>query len=235
MSFTFQGKNIQQLYKTGTITVIPNFLNTLRIPYNEFEKNFANGIKINNQDINEQAVSEYIDYTSGDNVYTNNVGYKHISIYGRTTKGPSGSNSGDCKSDTKNRGGANGGSGGPPIDFGIQKIPIGLNNNIKINFPDNNLKQEVSLGNTVILTANQGARGNNANSPGRDGPTGAKYCANSANNGNTGLRGNVICNVGTCNTGLTPVYAGDTISHYSVPTGMYISEKYIRIYLHYHP
>jgi hypothetical protein len=218
MSFTFQGKNIQDLYKTGNTNVISGVLKTLRAPINEFEKNFANGIKINNQDINEQAVSQYMEYTSGDNVFTNNVGYKHISVYGRTTKGGRGSNSGECKSDTKNRGGATGGDGGGPVDYAIQKVAIGTSN-IRINF-ESNIKHVISVGNTVILSANQGAVGNNANSPGRCNTLTGKECCNSGANGNTGAVGTFTSNVGSYNIDLS---------------NMYIAENYIRLYLHYQP
>lgn len=240
MPFTFQGKNIQDLYKSGLISVIPNnILSTVKRPVYDFEKNYPNGIKINDKDINEQAVSHYIEYNSGDNVYTNNVGYKHISLYGRTTTGPTGSPGDDCNSDLRDRGGGPGGYGGPPVDFCIQKIPIGTSN-IRINFANDNTKQEVSIGNTIILTGNRGGIGGKGNSIGKilvaAGP--AKQCKDeNANRGNTGARGNVTCNVGSYNTGLTPVYIENKtdLSHYSVPSDMGVSEKYIRLYLHYQP
>jgi hypothetical protein len=135
MSFTFQGKNIQDFYKSGPITVIPKFLTTEKAPTNEFEKNFPSRIVINGKDINEQAISPY--YDNATNIPC--TGYKHFSAYGQGGYGGSGGNGGysnygkTCKA--SNRGyGAGGGLG---AKFGILKYPLNGANTININIGTN--------------------------------------------------------------------------------------------------
>ncbi len=213
MSITFKGKNIKDLYKSGTISVIPNILSTEKVPTNEFEKNYANGIKINGKDINELANSPYVDYTSGNNLYTNNVGYKHISVYGATKTGAKGANGWTC--DSKHNGGS-GGAGGDAVKFGILKYPI---NGSNTNTTFNGTSISINIGNTNLLTANSGGTGGKGNDATKRlialGP--AKECANDGSTGSKGANGTY-----TSNTSIsTPLPAGEN------------RENFVRIYFHY--
>jgi len=194
MSITFKGKNIKDIYKSGSVTVIPNILSTERAPSNEFEKNYPNGIKINGKDINEQANSPYMDYTSGNNPYINNVGYKHISLYGRTNAAGSGGSGSNCNNGLS-RGGGPGGYGGVEATYGILKHPIN-GSNLNINFTTSSTI--INIGNTNFLTANNGQTGGRGNDAGKNSDgVGGKKCANSGNRGGQGANGTVICNTGT--------------------------------------
>ncbi len=211
MSITFKGKNIKDLYKSGSISVIPNILSTEKVPTNEFEKNYANGIKINGKDINELANSPYVDYTSGNNLYTNNVGYKHISVYGSTKTGAKGANGWTC--DAKHNGGS-GGAGGDAVKFGILKYPI---NGSNTNTTFNGTSISINIGNTNLLTANSGGTGGKGNSAGSKKEVGITYCNSDGNTGSKGANGTY-----TSNTSIsTPLPAGEN------------RENFVRIYFHY--
>ena len=214
MPITFKGKNIQDLYKSGTKNIITNALTTEKAPENQFEKNFANGININGTDINEQAISQYIDYTSGNNIYINNVGYKHISLYGRTNAAGYGGSGSDCNNG-RHRGGGAGGPGGIEATYGILKHPIN-GSNLNINFTTSSTI--INIGNTNFLTANNGQTGGRGNDAGKNSDGfGGKKCANSGNQGDRGANGAVICNTGT--TVPLPTNEG--------------RKNFVRIYFHY--
>jgi hypothetical protein len=144
MPITFKGKNISEIYKSGSKTIIPNGLTTERAPSNEFEKNFPNGIIINGKDINEQANSPYTDCDKTTSVTC--TGYKHFSAFGRGGRGGSGGTGGDNKGCAWGKGnGGSGGSGGLGGTFGLLKYPLNGANTINI---------------TMGSTGNSGNKGN---------------------------------------------------------------------------
>ena len=242
MPFTFQGKDILNLFQTGnTYVVIPGILSTSEKPelftttsmtaageaararkHYPYHQNYRTGIKIGGADINDLAISKYVDFNNTKTTYINNVGYKHISIIGSSAKGSKGANSGACNSFGGNRGGAEGGDGGSPIKFGINKIPLN-NENVYIDFVKPTADDAgthyitIKTNTRELLKANNGAKGNNANSPGRE-PYGGggKYCANSAHNGDTGAQGTI-----------TP------LSGFTSRPVSELNENTVRFYLHY--
>jgi hypothetical protein len=232
MSFTFQGKNIQDFYKSGPISVIPKFLTTEKVPENEFERNFPTGIKINGQDINEQAISTYTDCNATTTVSC--TGYKHFSAYGQGGTGGSGGKGGDnsCRS------AGNGGSGAVGAKFGILKYPLNNATTITINIGGN--------GGPGSNTTNNGSAcktyGNNGGTGGTGGASSILIngttivSGNGGTGGNGGGRANANSNGGggtSGSMGNTDLISGARDGKLNIPAlGNASNTSKVRIYLH---
>ena len=228
MPITFKGKNIQELYQSGSKIIIANALSIENPPTNEFEKNFPNGIKINGKDINELAISKYTHCNT--TIAVPCAGYKHFSAFGRGGTGGSGGRGGDNKC----HGPGNGGAGGLGGTFGILKYPLPVGTNT-INVTIGGAGGSGGAGNSgqTCRKYGDGGDGNSGNQTliaiggssiaaglGGGGGGGGNG-ATSSNNGNTGGQGGA---------GGTLVITGATDAKAIAPN--LADSPYARIYLH---